>query len=1348
MKGKLLLLTILSVTFFLHAQETIFSENFESDVSEWTFGTTGQENVWEWGVATSHAGSRSAYISQDGGSSATYKKNQESTSWLEVSIDLTAYTTADLQFYWKCNGQGGTVPRDYGEVYINDGINHLISGIRAYHSQSSWTLENIDISSYVGESVLLRFKWENNSSLGDDPPFCIDDVVITGTSETDFATLSYIENNASMDDFIAYTGENVQFNIVVKNVGIVSSSTPIKWTCTGGSPTSDSDENTAILTENETENHFFTPNWIAPSTAGEYILKFYTDHSSDMNTENDTTTVTVTVLELQTLPYIENFDSTINPNLPEGWTKENTNNDGYLWQTSNSYPHSPLNNMLISGNIVRQMDDWLYSPPLHLYSGATYQVRFWTCTSDVADPQDVEIFWGLSPQSSAMINGSIFQETITTNAYTERICYLTPSSSGAFYIGWHGISSANSSLLKIDDISISQVYSHDFAILSYYNDERSMQDFVVTPNAEVSIYAAVRNEGSQTESATISWMAEAGSPISHSESSSILSLGNSERYIFSTNWTAPNTPGNYSFSIYSSVTNDQNTANDQISITISVVDPQTIPFFEDFDDVLAPDLPEGWSIDNANRDYESWALIDDFENSTPNAFLITENPQLAMNDWVFSPPLQLSADIIYDFSFWYGTGGLQQTVTVYLGSEPNSTGMDQGIIFTDTTNEAYYQEGTGSISPTSSGIYYLGIHGSTDCGDMAFSNLYFDDVNVTQQEIHDFTILSNGENNLSMSDQTVLINESVLLNMVVKNLGSYSESCPVKWVAENGTPLSDTDETTIVLAPDETENHSFSPDWTAPSAPGTHNIEFFVDLPDDSNSSNDSQIVQFDVIDIYNTFPLAENFNTGFIYFENEEDNDYNWIMNENLYHSAGYSTWNHYTANNNNILLSKGVFDLTNSTSPYIEFFQIAKTEGSYDKCFIEISTDLGENWQSIPTEYYHGSCSNFDGFFDEDSYNIWGTGDETPDNSWWKQEIFDLSAYSACSQLWLRFRLESNLSINRYGWLIDDVTVKEMSSPEIAYNPLPENSSTMICPCLEELSWTNGLGTSTVDIYFSTSYSAVNNLEANAKVISNQTATNYSLNTNLDSDTMYYWRIVSRNTNGYSEGQIWSFTTRDYETSRMEDFESGNLASMAWETSGDSNWIVQDTYALEGIYSAQSGNINHNESSSLTIDLNLSEAGYISFLLGIDSEENNDLLTFTIDGSEKGSWSGSVSSEYVSYYVTAGLRSFQWNYTKNISNINGADAAWLDCIVFPPFTTSDLEAPENVTLSIQNNDVHLHWDLVPGADEYKIFRSSDPNGVLQYHNTSYINEFIDPNAASQDMYFYQIKAVDNSKK
>jgi hypothetical protein len=136
------------------------------------------------------------------------------------------------------------------------------------------------------------------------------------------------------------------------------------------------------------------------------------------------------------------------------------------------------------------------------------------------------------------------------------------------------------------------------------------------------------------------------------------------------------------------------------------------------------------------------------------------------------------------------------------------------------------------------------------------------------------------------------------------------------------------------------------------------------------------------------------------------------------------------------------------------------------------------------------------------------------------------------------------------------------------------------------------------------------------------------------------------------------------------IEDFATGDFSAFPWTTTVTGShqpWTIVSDNSYIGTYSARSGNITHNQTSSLQITQAVSEASTISFALKVSSEADYDELNFVINGTDMGSWSGEVDWMIVTFPVPIGTNTYRWSYIKDRSLSHGADKAWIDNIIFP---------------------------------------------------------------------------------
>jgi len=156
------------------------------------------------------------------------------------------------------------------------------------------------------------------------------------------------------------------------------------------------------------------------------------------------------------------------------------------------------------------------------------------------------------------------------------------------------------------------------------------------------------------------------------------------------------------------------------------------------------------------------------------------------------------------------------------------------------------------------------------------------------------------------------------------------------------------------------------------------------------------------------------------------------------------------------------------------------------------------------------------------------------------------------------------------------------------------------------------------------------------------------------------------------------------------IEDFETNGFLSFDWEFGGNSDWTIS-TDAYEGSFSAKSGAIGHNSTSSLELNVEVVADGNINFFRKVSSEANYDYLRFYIDNSMLGSWSGNNGWNEETYPVTAGNHTFKWEYSKDGGVASGSDCGWIDYIVLPPIINNSIQGyiEGTVTLLGGSSDV-----------------------------------------------------------
>ena len=199
---------------------------------------------------------------------------------------------------------------------------------------------------------------------------------------------------------------------------------------------------------------------------------------------------------------------------------------------------------------------------------------------------------------------------------------------------------------------------------------------------------------------------------------------------------------------------------------------------------------------------------------------------------------------------------------------------------------------------------------------------------------------------------------------------------------------------------------------------------------------------------------------------------------------------------------------------------------------------------------------------------------------------------------------------------------------------------------------------------------------------------------------------------------------------------FESGDLSALAWTTSGNQPWVVQNSIVSSGAYAARSGAIASGQSSILLLT-NITATGVGSFDYKVSSETNFDSLQFYLNGDLLQTWSGEAGWATYQFALQSGTNTFEWRYVKDPVTSAGLDAAFIDNLDLPRVSTSlrllnpsytgfqiEYQGEGNQGVRVEASTDLLSWQTVFST-----------NGV----NNGSVIPFADPQASTLPLRFYR---------
>ncbi len=188
------------------------------------------------------------------------------------------------------------------------------------------------------------------------------------------------------------------------------------------------------------------------------------------------------------------------------------------------------------------------------------------------------------------------------------------------------------------------------------------------------------------------------------------------------------------------------------------------------------------------------------------------------------------------------------------------------------------------------------------------------------------------------------------------------------------------------------------------------------------------------------------------------------------------------------------------------------------------------------------------------------------------------------------------------------------------------------------------------------------------------------------------------------------------------LEDWESGNFGSFDWAFSGNAPWTIATDQVYEGTSSSKSGLIIDYQNSEMNVPYDVMNVDSISFYIKVSSEASYDYLKFYIGNSLLGQWAGEVGWTRIVFPVYPGQQTFRWVYSKDVSVASGADAAWVDYIVFPaPLQTTSYAGPD--AASCEGSAV-----LLNGSATNYVSTAWSTSGDGVFENTGSLSTFYTP--------------------
>lgn len=182
------------------------------------------------------------------------------------------------------------------------------------------------------------------------------------------------------------------------------------------------------------------------------------------------------------------------------------------------------------------------------------------------------------------------------------------------------------------------------------------------------------------------------------------------------------------------------------------------------------------------------------------------------------------------------------------------------------------------------------------------------------------------------------------------------------------------------------------------------------------------------------------------------------------------------------------------------------------------------------------------------------------------------------------------------------------------------------------------------------------------------------------------------------------------------VENFDLG-LGCLPWDRSPLRPWRSELQGA--GEVCVRSSAIDYRQTSDMALDLCALADDSVAFRVKVSSEQNYDLLLFSVDDETVLSLSGSGGWTRRAFPLERGWHRLRWRYVKDESNNVGQDCAWVDDLELPPAVFLTPAGCEANALDIEAVDVPLRgFELVGNPSAGRITLATDGPQRLQVYD------------------------------
>jgi hypothetical protein len=303
-----------------------------------------------------------------------------------------------------------------------------------------------------------------------------------------------------------------------------------------------------------------------------------------------------------TIPYTMPISAVTTPALPQCVTVADVNGDASTWKTYGStfgVPGFTYPVIAYLYNSTNAANDWLFTQGLNLTAGRTYKLSFkynndGSIPADGPDyyPEKLKVMYGTSNTAAGMISLLADYPTVASVDPRTAVIEFTPSSSGVYYVGFQAYSAADQDALVLDDISVTVVPILDVTPTAFIAPALNCATNQVTLKATIKNTTTVALDLAANPVTVTAAITGAGTGnLTGTVNSGTLAPGASMDVTLTPNFDF-NASGIYNIAVTTSMTGDEDVANNSLSATVNIAPPPPVPVITPAAPVACAGVPQ------------------------------------------------------------------------------------------------------------------------------------------------------------------------------------------------------------------------------------------------------------------------------------------------------------------------------------------------------------------------------------------------------------------------------------------------------------------------------------------------------------------------------------------------------------------------------------------------------------------------------------------------------------------------------------------------------------------------------------------------------------------------------------